>query len=241
MKRITSLLILLLSFSFLYPQGVGYKNVDASKFKELISTDDGVIVDVRTEGEFKRGHIKNAKLMNLYDSSIKTMLLSLPKDKPVYIYCYSGNRSRHAAQFLVQNGYTQVYNLMRGTISWTAAGFSLEKTTEPVTAAAKQENAYTEEQFNQLVTSEGLVFVDFYAPWCAPCKELLPTIEELEKEYEGKVKIVKLNTDASKDLVAKQGLTSVPHLRLYKEGQIVFQRDGKASKEFLVHLFEENL
>jgi len=115
--------------SYISGQSTGVLNVDALEFKELIEKNDGVVLDVRTEREYNGGFIKGAKLYNMRNPKIKEMLLALPKDKPVYLYCLSGARSRNVASFLVGSGYTKVYNLKRGIIDWNSKAYSLEKIT----------------------------------------------------------------------------------------------------------------
>ncbi|MCL1972643.1 MAG: thioredoxin [Endomicrobia bacterium] len=80
----------------------------------------------------------------------------------------------------------------------------------------------TEANFSkEVLESDKLVVVDFWAPWCGPCKMLSPIIEELAKEYEGKVKICKLNTDESMSVASKYQITSIPCIILFKGGSPV--------------------
>ena len=65
------------------------------------------------------------------------------------------------------------------------------------------------------------VLVDFWAPWCGPCRMLTPTVEELAKDYEGKVKVGKLNTDDSPDTATNYGISSIPTILFFKGGQVV--------------------
>lgn len=76
-----------------------------------------------------------------------------------------------------------------------------------------------EENFSkEVLESDKLVLVDFWAPWCGPCKMLSPIIEELAKEYEGKAKICKLNTDENMNIASKYQITSIPCIILFKGG-----------------------
>lgn len=93
---------------------------------------------------------------------------------------------------------------------------------------------FTDENFDQEVLKSDLpVLVDFYADWCGPCKMLGPIIEELADEYKGKWKIGSVDIDASPDLAAKYGVTSIPTLKFFKDGQITDQAIGFQAKEKL--------
>lgn len=90
---------------------------------------------------------------------------------------------------------------------------------------------FTDENFNQEVLSSNIpVLVDFYADWCGPCKMLAPTIETLAQEYEGKVKVGKLNVDNAPDTAQKYGIMSIPTLLYFKNGEIVNKSIGVVSK-----------
>lgn len=97
------------------------------------------------------------------------------------------------------------------------------------------EVALTDENFEaEVLKSEMPVLVDFWAPWCGPCKVLGPVIEELAEEFEGKgVKIAKMNVDEATDMPGKYGVMSIPTLILFKGGEPVEQMVGVQSKEKL--------
>ena len=75
------------------------------------------------------------------------------------------------------------------------------------------------------------VLVDFWAPWCGPCKTMLPIVEELSKEYEGKAKIVKINVDENIEIPGKFGVMSIPTFILFKNGEAMKTFVGTKSKE----------
>ena len=90
----------------------------------------------------------------------------------------------------------------------------------------------TELNFDEEVVKSALpVLLDFWAPWCGPCKMISPIIDELSKEYEGKVKIGKVNTDENLNLTSKLQISSIPTLLFYKDGKPVQRIVGYRSKE----------
>ena len=84
-------------------------------------------------------------------------------------------------------------------------------------------------QFDSLV-AEGVTFVDFWAPWCGPCRMLAPVIDELAAEYEGKAKICKVNTDEVQDLAVEFGVRSIPTMLFFKDSQVKETLIGAQSK-----------
>ena len=83
----------------------------------------------------------------------------------------------------------------------------------------------------EATVSSGVAVVDFWAPWCGPCRMVAPVIEELAEEYEGKAKICKVNTDEEQDLAVKFGIRSIPTILFQKDGKVVDQTVGAAAKQ----------
>lgn len=92
--------------------------------------------------------------------------------------------------------------------------------------------ALTKDNFTQSVES-GVSLVDFWAPWCGPCKMQLPIVEELSTELEGQAVIAKINVDEEPELASQFGVMSIPTLILFKDGQPVDKMVGVQSKEAL--------
>lgn len=82
------------------------------------------------------------------------------------------------------------------------------------------------------------VLIDFWASWCGPCKMIGPFIDQLAGEYEGRVKIGKVNVDEENGLAQRHGIASIPALVLYKDGVIVDQRNGAAPKRDIEAMFK---
>ena len=103
-------------------------DIEVAEFQQLISKKNVQLVDVRTPGEFKNGHIKNAKLINFFDKDFKTEILKkIDKNKPIYVYCKSGGRSAKAAKMYKEAGFKKVFNLLGGFNAWSASGLEIEK------------------------------------------------------------------------------------------------------------------
>ncbi|MCF6206292.1 MAG: thioredoxin [Sulfurovum sp.] len=78
---------------------------------------------------------------------------------------------------------------------------------------------------------EGVTMVDFWAPWCGPCRMIAPVIEELAEDFDGKATIAKVNTDEEQELAVKYGIRSIPAILFFKDGEVVDQMVGAASKD----------
>ena len=92
----------------------------------------------------------------------------------------------------------------------------------------------TDDTFTAEVTNSNIpVVVDFWAEWCGPCKQIGPALDELSDEYEGKVKIVKINVDENPNSPAQMGVRGIPALFLFKDGQAIANKTGAAPKAAL--------
>jgi len=86
---------------------------------------------------------------------------------------------------------------------------------------------------DEVIKAQGLVMIDFWAAWCGPCRIISPTVEELSKEYSGKVKVLKLNTDENSDIASRYQVMGIPTLMFFKDGTKLDQIVGVVPKQFL--------
>ena len=92
---------------------------------------------------------------------------------------------------------------------------------------------------DEVLKNEGLVVVDFFATWCAPCQMLAPAIVELEKKYGDEVELYKVNIDESEDAAIRYGVSSVPTLIFFKNGEEIDRQVGFADEDELSNWIEE--
>jgi len=93
----------------------------------------------------------------------------------------------------------------------------------------------------EVLESEELVLVDFWAPWCMPCRMLAPTIEEIAEEMDGKIKVCKMNVDENVQYPQEYGIMSIPTVMLFKNGQTVETMIGLQPKEEILKTIQEHL
>lgn len=201
--------------------------------KTLASAKDPVLVDVRTPGEFTRGHLEGATLIDVSQRDAAQKLNRLPKNQPIFVYCLSGSRSADAAYFLKKQGFTNVYNLSGGVMSWNRAGLPMAKTTA---AIAKPD--WTTERLKSAVNKPKPVIVNFYAPWCAPCKKMEPGFFSISKDFAASVDLLKIDLDKNAALAETEKVPAIPVTRVYKGGRLIIEKNGFLSDEEIRNLFE---
>jgi thioredoxin 1 len=94
---------------------------------------------------------------------------------------------------------------------------------------------------NDVLKSDAPVLVDYWAEWCGPCKAIAPILDEVSKDYSGKLTIAKLNVDENQTVPAKYGIRGIPTLMLFKNGAIVGTKVGALSKSQLTAFIDSNL
>jgi len=93
----------------------------------------------------------------------------------------------------------------------------------------------------EVLKSSTPVLVDFWAPWCGPCRAVAPTVDAISKEFAGRLKVVKLNTDESGEVAMKYAVTSIPTLMVFKGGEMVERVLGNRPKADLVNIVSRHL
>lgn len=94
---------------------------------------------------------------------------------------------------------------------------------------------------NEVMKAEGVTVVDFWAPWCAPCRALGPILEETDSDYDGKVKFVKVNIEENAEAAQRFGVRSIPFLVVVKDGEIKGSHTGLLNKRDLSSLVDKHL
>jgi len=99
----------------------------------------------------------------------------------------------------------------------------------------------TDKNFNDIISKNKTVLVDFWAEWCGPCRIISPVIEELANEYEGKAIIGKLDVDSNQESSVKYEVRSIPTIITFKDGEIVDRQVGAVPKETLKNIVDSQL
>lgn len=216
-----------------------FEVISAQKFHDLIiDTDDPQILDVRTPQEYSSGNIEGAVNINIYDSNFEERINELDKSKPVFVYCRSGSRSNKASKILTENGFTMVYDLKGGITSWNLQNFKVP----PDNTKSENQGGMTIEAYDKLVSNKDkLVLVDFNAEWCAPCKKLSPILDKIADDHPNKVELIKLDVDENPVISKSMRIQGLPTLKLYKNGEEVWQYLGLTSEDKIVSKINANI
>ncbi|BBB27833.1 thioredoxin TrxA [Amphritea japonica] len=94
---------------------------------------------------------------------------------------------------------------------------------------------------DDVLKAEGPVLVDYWAEWCGPCKMIAPVLEEIAKDYDGKLKVCKLNIDENNETPPKFGIRGIPTLMLFKDGAVEATKVGALSKSQLAAFIEDSI
>lgn len=98
------------------------KDIDVAEFANLADAGKGLLLDVRTPGEYAEGHLEGSTLLDFNSASFRDEVAKLDRNQPVYVYCRSGGRSGRAADIMTDLGFKEVYNLEGGIMAWQRQG-----------------------------------------------------------------------------------------------------------------------
>ncbi len=220
-------LFLFFSFVSCKAQPAVNSKIGPEEFEKAIADNSPQVLDVRTAGEFKTGHIKNSLLADWNNKQeFNERIQYVDKKKPVYIYCLVGGRSASAADWMRKNGFSNVVELAGGINAWKTASKPLE--------GSSNEPQMTEEQYRASIPENKTVLVDFGASWCPPCVKMNPIIDELESTKDLNFLLVKIDASVHIDLMKALNIEPIPVFIVYKKGKEVWRKQGVVSKEELL-------
>lgn len=207
--------------------------VAPSEFKSKVESGRrNQIVDVRTRGEFDAGHVVNALNVDINGKEFESQVAALDPSVPILVYCLSGGRSAKAATYMRNKGFV-VFELEGGMLKWKANNF-------PVESSRPVAKGLSVAEYNRKVSSERLVLVDFYAPWCAPCRKMAPDLDALAEQYKDRLDLIKINVDQNSIVVKEMKIESLPVLKLYKAGVVVWSSNQLVSKAEMEKILVKN-
>ena len=197
--------------------------------KKLSETPDAQLIDVRTPGEVTGGFIDQAVNIDYNGSDFEGQISKLDKTKPVFVYCLSGGRSGSAASDISSMGFKEVFELEGGIMQWNNANLPL------VTKNSKPKDAgMTSQQFNDLLNTDKIVLIDYYAEWCAPCKKMKPYLDEISTEMKDQVIVIRIDVDKNPLIAQEQKNEGIPLLQVYKNKEKTWSNVGLIDKEEVV-------
>ena len=99
---------------------------------------------------------------------------------------------------------------------------------------------FTKDGLDKALAQKGLLMVDFWADWCGPCKMLAPLVENLDKEYEGRVTVGKVNVDDEQELAIRYGVMSIPTVIFFRDGKEIDRKVGVMPPQVFTRVLDEN-
>jgi thioredoxin len=231
LKRILLFSLFTVSVSFFFScvsQPIQTVSVDEFE-KQLLTTKGEQLIDVRTPQEFAKYRIKSAKNVDFKSPDFRKEIGKYDKTKPALIYCLSGVRSKAAAEVFKEAGFKIIYELGGGINAWS-------KAEKPIDQDLSGKGELSSNDYHAIISTNGYVLVDFYAPWCKPCRNMLPMVEDLEKAHPDDFKLLTVDFDQNRLLAKEQKITSVPYLIIFKDGKKIWEKNSDASKEELMEV-----
>ncbi|MEI6509212.1 MAG: rhodanese-like domain-containing protein [Bacteroidota bacterium] len=126
MKNIFFAILMIATFTVIAQNGK-IAILSPADFNQKIKTEKGIILDVRTPGEFKKGHLKGARLLDIFSDAFETEINKMDKNTTYYVYCQSGGRSGEATELMHKKGFKVVYDLDGGFGRWKSQNLPFEQ------------------------------------------------------------------------------------------------------------------
>ncbi|MFZ6024945.1 MAG: rhodanese-like domain-containing protein [Bacteroidota bacterium] len=223
---VPSLLLLMFVLSSCETNAQPKLSITVAEFNSKLQSGSHQVLDVRTAGEYKTGHLENALQADwLNKQQFEERVKYLDKSKPVLVYCASGVRSEQAAKWLLKQGFSEVFNLKGGISAWQLEGKQLEAETALTQMAVNT--------FQQKINVQGFVLVDVGAEWCPPCKKMEPILLQLQQDMGSKYQLVKVDGGTDIEVMKTIKATVLPTFILYKAGKEVWRKEGIVDLETL--------
>ena len=212
-------------------QSNGVIQIGAKEFEKSCIASGVQLIDVRTQEEFKQGHISGATNISISDPKFDELVKAFDLSKPTYVYCLSGGRSADAVAKLQDLGFKEIVELKGGMMAWRNTGLKEERGI----AKLKTSNVTVE----ALIKSKNIVLVDVYADWCVPCKKLKPILSELSNENTAWLDLKKVNADQEQLIVEQFKVEVLPTLLVFKNGKELWRHQGFITKVDLENKLKE--
>ena len=202
------------------------EQMEAPSFAKSVSQAGAQVLDVRTPSEFNSGHLKNALWADwLNKQQFFERVQYIDRNKPVYVYCLSGGRSRAAANWMRSNGFTNVIELSGGINAWKFNNLPLE--------GQSNEPQLTVQQYQSSIQPKGLTLVDFGATWCPPCVKMEPVVNSLKDDKSLAFNFIRIDAGVHTDLMRSMQIESIPVFIVYKDGKEIWRKQGVITREEL--------
>ena len=200
--------------------------------EKIIELPAAPIIDIRSSAEFSLAHLQNAVSLDFKGIKFLEKVSSLDKTKPVFIYGSNEEQSHAALNKMHSMGFQAVYELEGGFAQWQAAKLPV------VTSTFAQPKATTggmsKEDFDEMLESDKIVLVDFYADWCAPCRQMKPDLDAIAADMKDKVKLIIIESDHHPQLCKDLDVVSLPTLMVYKNKKLTWVKQGLVSKAEII-------
>lgn len=228
-------LILLLLVAFASCTSVNKSQIlNVKDFNDKTTSANAKIIDVRTPEEFNEGCISGAVNIDYNGANFESELANLDKNETYLIYCLSGNRSGKALDKMHELGFKNIFHLDGGIKAWQAADMPLEVPGEITFKTETPEK--TESQapdFKTAIYGDKLVFIDFNATWCGPCRKMQPFVDMIKEERPNDVLVYGIDTDQQPQLAQEYQIVNLPTVILMKKGVVLYRQEGYHDQQSL--------